>query len=326
MNRKKRMKHRETAGWLRDQQVCPECGEKGLHWVNTPTFLTDILASGDIRPRGFWTCAKFYKDGVRIGVQGITPDLGAAIGALTAMLSKHTQKRGDGDYLDIYKQTAPDNAFFDPDALRAAVDKDLPPGKLRFGDAIVDLTKDVDPFAKIPTGLKMFDAPEGGFKPGQLISFAALMGRPPSGYKSDIRGYFMRKGLENAKTDEERQKIIDAYTAPLKLNYNLESTPEMDKDFQDSFIATLVAAGFFDKGEKVLTIQRGKQRSVLDDLRPYTFEPHPFGSGSMSIVDQANSFRREMDEELNPPKITQVELLVDPTNITNSPDKKDETK
>jgi len=62
---KRRRKNRETAKWLKNQQVCTECGERGLHYVSIPMNLEQII--GGLPPVGFWTCAKFYgPDGRRI--------------------------------------------------------------------------------------------------------------------------------------------------------------------------------------------------------------------------------------------------------------------
>ena len=66
MNKKQRIKNRTTAKWLRHQQKCPECGDRGLHWVGFPMSILDILSGRE--NVGFWTCAKFYgPDGRRIG-------------------------------------------------------------------------------------------------------------------------------------------------------------------------------------------------------------------------------------------------------------------
>lgn len=65
MNRKQRMQNRGTAIWLKHQQFCPECGERGLHYASMPATLEQILMTG--APSGFWTCNKFYgADGRRL--------------------------------------------------------------------------------------------------------------------------------------------------------------------------------------------------------------------------------------------------------------------
>lgn len=65
VNCQQRMQNRATADWLRNQQVCPECGERGLHWVIVPNTIEQILLG--IATPGFWTCQKFYgPDGRRI--------------------------------------------------------------------------------------------------------------------------------------------------------------------------------------------------------------------------------------------------------------------
>ncbi len=67
MNKKRRMKNRETARQLaRDTAPpCPECGQKGPHWVGVPMTLADLLSGTE--PEGFWLCDKFYgPDGKRL--------------------------------------------------------------------------------------------------------------------------------------------------------------------------------------------------------------------------------------------------------------------
>lgn len=60
MNYKQRNQNRLNAKFLSDNtNICPECGERGLHWVSY----------GDsvwIPERGFWICDKFYKNGRRL--------------------------------------------------------------------------------------------------------------------------------------------------------------------------------------------------------------------------------------------------------------------
>ena len=66
MNRKQRMQNRATAKKLEwDSNICPECGQRGLHYVSPPASLAEILMCGS--PSGFWTCDKFYgPDGRRL--------------------------------------------------------------------------------------------------------------------------------------------------------------------------------------------------------------------------------------------------------------------
>jgi len=66
MNLKQRNKNRETAKLLSYlAHTCPECGERGKHWVQAPFSIADWSLGGI--PRGFWTCAKFYgPDGRRL--------------------------------------------------------------------------------------------------------------------------------------------------------------------------------------------------------------------------------------------------------------------
>jgi hypothetical protein len=65
MNKNQRDSNRDTAKWLHHQQVCPECGERGLHYVAIPISLWEIMSGRE--QQGFWTCAKFYgADGRRL--------------------------------------------------------------------------------------------------------------------------------------------------------------------------------------------------------------------------------------------------------------------
>lgn len=67
MNRKKRMKNRATARQLhRDiAPPCPNCGDKGRHWVDIPMTLADLFAGTE--QDGFWICDKYYgADGHRL--------------------------------------------------------------------------------------------------------------------------------------------------------------------------------------------------------------------------------------------------------------------
>lgn len=65
MNHNQRMQNRKNAEWLRHQQVCPECGERGLHYISAQMSIADILSGNG--PAGFWTCPKFYgPDGRRL--------------------------------------------------------------------------------------------------------------------------------------------------------------------------------------------------------------------------------------------------------------------
>ena len=62
MNRKQRIQNRENARRLADNAViCPECGERGNHYVVDPV----PWFGGDCG--GFWICKKFYgEDGRRL--------------------------------------------------------------------------------------------------------------------------------------------------------------------------------------------------------------------------------------------------------------------
>lgn len=66
MNRKQRMQNRATAAQLEwNRHTCPECGERGKHWMQPAYTLADVLDS--TVPSGFWTCDKFYgPDGRRL--------------------------------------------------------------------------------------------------------------------------------------------------------------------------------------------------------------------------------------------------------------------
>ena len=69
MNRAQRNKNRSTAAWLAwNSVICPECGERGRHYITYPYTLQDVIDGA--LPNGFWTCAKFYgPDGRREGAQ-----------------------------------------------------------------------------------------------------------------------------------------------------------------------------------------------------------------------------------------------------------------
>ena len=67
MNKKRRMKNRATAQWLSRETAppCPNCGQKGPHWVGVPMTLGDLLSGTE--PDGFWVCDKYYgEDGTRL--------------------------------------------------------------------------------------------------------------------------------------------------------------------------------------------------------------------------------------------------------------------
>ncbi len=62
MNRKQREQNKGNAYYLADNAViCPECGERGKHYIVDPA----PWFGGDCG--GFWTCKKFYgPDGRRL--------------------------------------------------------------------------------------------------------------------------------------------------------------------------------------------------------------------------------------------------------------------
>jgi hypothetical protein len=58
VNRQQREQNRRNARFLADQAcICPECGERGKHWIEANGFWNE----------SFWICDKFYDaDGFRI--------------------------------------------------------------------------------------------------------------------------------------------------------------------------------------------------------------------------------------------------------------------
>ena len=66
MNAKQRRKNRETASHLEYiRHTCPECGQRGKHWIQMPQSLFDLFSG--VPAQGFWTCSKFYgPDGQRL--------------------------------------------------------------------------------------------------------------------------------------------------------------------------------------------------------------------------------------------------------------------
>jgi hypothetical protein len=71
MNLKQRLKNRRTARWLESEAtVCPECGERGKHYISMPISIEAVMMG--VPHPGFWTCAKFYgPNGTRI--EGMEP-------------------------------------------------------------------------------------------------------------------------------------------------------------------------------------------------------------------------------------------------------------
>lgn len=64
MNHEQRNSNRRNA-WLlfENSRVCPECGERGFHFVS---WEENVLLNGT-GERGFWTCPELYgEDGRRI--------------------------------------------------------------------------------------------------------------------------------------------------------------------------------------------------------------------------------------------------------------------
>ena len=67
MNKKQRQRNRQTAKQLKRDVAppCPNCGERGPHWVSMPYTLLDLLNGAE--ERGFWTCPMYYgPDGRRL--------------------------------------------------------------------------------------------------------------------------------------------------------------------------------------------------------------------------------------------------------------------
>ncbi len=61
MSAKQRHKNRRNAKMLADNAViCPECGERGRHWVVVPSFWFERDSGG------FWVCPRLYENGRRI--------------------------------------------------------------------------------------------------------------------------------------------------------------------------------------------------------------------------------------------------------------------
>lgn len=69
MNKNRRNKNRLTAASLKAACAppCPNCGEKGKHWLGVPMTLLDLVENTE--PQGFWICPKYYhpETGRRIG-------------------------------------------------------------------------------------------------------------------------------------------------------------------------------------------------------------------------------------------------------------------
>ena len=68
MNRKQRDQNRANARRLEDNAViCPNCGERGKHYVVMPGGFTLQHILDGRAPEGFWTCRELYgPDGRRI--------------------------------------------------------------------------------------------------------------------------------------------------------------------------------------------------------------------------------------------------------------------
>jgi hypothetical protein len=68
MNRQQRMQNRFNARMLENNSViCPECGERGKHFVVMQGLTLQGIINGLDDSTGFWTCAKFYgEDGRRL--------------------------------------------------------------------------------------------------------------------------------------------------------------------------------------------------------------------------------------------------------------------
>lgn len=56
-NQKQRMKNRKTARWLSHQHKCPNCFERGRHFVVMPQTLEEVIHG--VPTITFWACHKF---------------------------------------------------------------------------------------------------------------------------------------------------------------------------------------------------------------------------------------------------------------------------
>lgn len=57
-NQKQRTRNRDTARWLKEQKVCPRCGEKGRHHKVLPQSLVDIM--NRVPAQEIWLCKPQY--------------------------------------------------------------------------------------------------------------------------------------------------------------------------------------------------------------------------------------------------------------------------
>lgn len=67
-NRKQREQNRLNAKMLASNaHICSECGDRGFHWIQIPTFAFERLLGVSGSADGFWTCPKLYgEDGRRL--------------------------------------------------------------------------------------------------------------------------------------------------------------------------------------------------------------------------------------------------------------------
>lgn len=97
MNKRQRLKNRETSkqlAYANRQRIasvttCPECGEKGFHWVQFPQSVESLIYNEP--PDGFWTCAKFYENGRR-KAEHVTIDLSSGFNLANISLLFNTSK------------------------------------------------------------------------------------------------------------------------------------------------------------------------------------------------------------------------------------------
>lgn len=69
-SRRKRERNRRLAFMLEENAcVCPNCGQRGRHFVAVDPIMLAVMQLPDTEPDGFWVCPKYYDPdtGRRIG-------------------------------------------------------------------------------------------------------------------------------------------------------------------------------------------------------------------------------------------------------------------
>lgn len=260
MNKKKRNKNRLNAEKLRrnhmDTTPCSECGEPGAHWVSMPVSLEEIVDArfhGGPEPmHGFWTCAKFYKDGKRIGGEDpmTSPDFMAALGFIALGPASKLSSRSVGDNEqpeqpvgEVPEPPAPahsvEKIFYDtgfPNEMAYRKEERALENITRFGrsagPSMLELLMAPNTPKKFHVNFETppftLDSmmPEGGFKAGQLAILAG-MGRPGE-HKSNITFYLWQKALEKM-TPEEREVALKAQEEQLRAQ---AAASGMDYDYE----------------------------------------------------------------------------------------------